>query len=741
MALNISKFLVKFAEEASEHCSQLESGLLSLESESNLSATIDTIFRSAHTIKGTAKMLKLGPIAEVAHRMEDVLDDLRKDKLSFSKELSDLLLEGVDAIRALVAEVAASKPLIDVLPSICEKLELAVSVNKEPEIATETADTELMVVRSETLPDNRSLSGTDNNKDEKNAKSETASISDIVRIRGDKLDDLIKLMGEMIGQNYRKRQRIVELSDIVRLSAQNMNLLKMINEADTEDCKELALGTLALHNQLIQLQGSLRDDTAREDHLTSELQEHSLKMRMVPLSTIFDVFHRSVRDLARETGKEVDLKIDGGDTELDRKMIDQIGDSLLHMIRNAIDHGIETPDVRTLVGKNKHGTIYLRAYYDSGGVSIILQDDGAGISLDKIKEIALKRQVVSETTITKMTEREVMELIFMPGFSTSPIITDLSGRGVGMDVVRKSIVDHLKGSIQINTRTGKGTTFFLKVPVTLALSRMLLVSAGNHRFALPVQFIQEVLSIQSVEIVNVINKRAVRLREQIIPVEELQSLLRCPGAASHQQKEMLIVIVYSGIEKLGLIVDAILDEADMVIKPLPISLKELRLASGVIIDSNNAIVSVLNIGSLIKTAREVRPDPVSIMTTAQEKKQKKILVVDDSINTSELEKSILEAYGYSVDLADNGMAALEKINQRMYDAIITDVEMPHLDGFSLTMRLRQDERYREVPIIIVTSRARDEDKRRGIQLGANAYIVKGSFDQNNLIETVQNLIG
>jgi chemotaxis protein histidine kinase CheA len=572
-------------------------------------------------------------------------------------------------------------------------------------------------------------------------KNEGGASGDNVRIRANKLDDLIKLMGEIIGQQYRKKQHLTQLVDIVRLSSRNLELLTALNDVNEGLDKELTVNTITLHNRLVDFQSLLHDDTAIENHLTGELQERSLKMRMTPLSTIFDAFHRPVRDLARETGKEIDLLVDARGTELDRKIIEQIAACLLHMIRNAIDHGIEPPNVRALAGKSVRGSIRLMASYDSGGVSITLQDDGAGISLNKIKEIALHRRLVQEAAINKMTDHELMELIFLPGFSTSPIITDLSGRGVGMDVVRKSIVDDLKGSIQMNTREGKGTTFLLKVPITLALSRMLLIGATNHTFALPAHFIQEILSVQTTDMIKVLNKQAVRLRDQIIPVEELQIMLKCPEAVSPERKELLIVIVYSGTDKLGLIIDAVLDEADMVIQPMPAAFKNLQLASGVTIGGNNEIISVLNIAALIKAARDVRPKVASVVVNTKEKQQKTILVIDDSVNTRELEKSILEAYGYNVDLADDGMAALEKVNQRMYDAIITDVEMPHLDGFSLTMRLRQDERYREVPIIIVTSRARDEDKRRGIQLGANAYIVKGAFDQNNLIDTVQNLIG
>ncbi len=720
MAINITKFLTRFAEEAVEHCDRLEAGLLALESGSDLQMTIDDLFRSAHTLKGTARMLKLGAIEKTACHMEDVLDALRSGRLAFSKELSDVLLECADAIRSLTAGIVSGRALQEDVHPVWEKLANALTETTEPG-----------------LREMNNPAKTDKSAGDLNDTAEPVA-GDIVRIRADKLDDLIKLMGEFIGHHYRKTRHMVELNDIVSLAERNMVLAARDGD-DQGMHQELVSTAKTLYARLQRLKGLLRDYAAHEGHLTENLQDSSLKMRMVPLSTVFDAFHRTVRDLARETGKEIDFRIDGGDTELDRKIIEQIGDALLHMIRNAVDHGIELPKVREASGKNARGLIQLTACYDSGGVSIVLQDDGAGISLDKIKERALQRQLVEEQAMSKMNERQWLEMIFIPGFSTSPIITDLSGRGVGMDVVRKSIVEDLKGSIEIISKEGEGTTFLIKVPITLALSRMLLVSAEKCTFALPANFVQEVVSIAKSDIIEVLDKRVIRLREQFLPVEELQSLLKCPDAAPRERQEQMIAIVHAGSDKLGLIVDAVLDEADMVIKSLPAALKNLRLVSGVAIGSDNEVISVLNVASLIKFAREGRQHIA--MAPKPEDRQKEILVVDDSINTRELEKNILEAYGYSVDVANDGIEALDKVNQRNYDLIITDIEMPKLDGFNLTARLKQSEQYREVPIIIVTSRARDEDKRRGIQSGANAYIVKGAFDQDNLINTVQNLIG
>jgi CheY-like chemotaxis protein len=328
----------------------------------------------------------------------------------------------------------------------------------------------------------------------------------------------------------------------------------------------------------------------------------------------------------------------------------------------------------------------------------------------------------------------------MPGFSTSPIITDLSGRGVGMDVVKKSIVDELKGTVVIETREGTGTTFLLRLPLNLAVFPLFFVSAGGKTCAMPATSLVEMLLVQRGEIIEIVNKRAIRLREQIIPVESLAALIKLPSESVSETDEVQIVIIRDGEEKLGLLVDEIIGREEMVVKPLPSHLQNLRIVSGVTIGERDSIINVLHVPELFKQSHEIA-EPGRRVLAVKEDRIQTVLVVDDSINTREIEKSILEAYGYTVVTAEDGEDGWEKTRETLFELVITDVEMPRLDGFSFTERLRADDRYRHVPIIIVTSREKDEDKRRGIQVGANAYIVKGAFDQSNLIETVRSLIG
>ncbi|MBP2627027.1 MAG: chemotaxis histidine kinase-like protein [Firmicutes bacterium] len=727
MALNITLLLARFAEEAAKHCDQMEKELLMLEASGFAKEIIDSVFRTAHTIKGAARMLKLVAISEVAHRMEDMLERIRKEQSILSIEVMDLLLKGIDTIRQLIADVAAGTPLPDSLPQVCSELEKI--LHKDIEKARYSVPNSLKAAEKGGL----------------DTKREAIAIQhDVVQIRAERLDELIQLMGEIVSFQYRKKQQTDIIHDIMRVSAASLALVSdqnYHNEHAEYVRKELTETIATMHSQLGKMQDSLRNDAVSERLLTTDLQEQALRIRMLPIATVFDNINRVIRDFARTTGKEVEFQMEGGDTELDRKIIEQLGDCLLHMIRNAVDHGIELPQDRLIAGKMRHGVIRLSAFYDSGGVTITLQDDGAGISSDHLKMTAIKKGLLTEEAGSKLTEMELLDLIFLPGFSTSPIITDISGRGVGMNVVKQTITETLKGSVRIQTHAGKGTTVLLKVPITLALSRMLIVAAANHTFVVPAYSVQEVIMVPANQVIDVVGKQALRVREQIVPLEELAIILNCPQAVKLEQKELLIVVLASGAERLGLIVEHVVSEADMVIKALPSVVKHLPLLSGFTIGSNDEIITVLGVEALIRQARQHKRDRGKILVPDDQKHQKSVLVVDDSANTRDIVKSILESYGYQVDLAEDGMKAIEKTDRKVYDAVITDVEMPHLDGFNLTLHLRQDERYGQIPVIIVTSREKAEDKRRGIQVGANAYIIKGAFDQNNLIETLRNLIG
>lgn len=733
MAFDHSKFLARFIEEAREHCSRISEGLLNLEKCPGDAEMLNGLFRSAHTIKGSSRMMKLTGVTGLAHKMEDVLDAVRVGKIPLSAPVSDVLFRGVDALSALLERISAGDMSAEAPEALCEELAQisestfsgdATISSAQPESSDKSAAL-TVPAPAEPAPVNKAAKGRP---------------ADYLRVNAAKLDDLIRLMGEIVSEYGRFRRHVGRLCEIERTLARHLKAVSgKLHIPDTEPDPLIEAGA-ALQLHLRQSVRSMYDASLLQEHLVGDLQETSLRMRMQPLSTVFDPLRRTVRDLANEHGKDVDFVADGGDTELDRKIIDRIGDSLMHMIRNSLDHGLESAEERAAAGKPLKGAIRLSAYYDSGCAVISLSDDGRGLSVEKLREKARAKRLFEDDTLAGMSRAEITDLIFLPGFSTSPLITDISGRGVGLDVVKKSIVDELKGTVAIESREGNGTSFLLRLPLNLAVFPLFFLSANKSIFALPATSLVEMLAVQRSEIIEIVNKRAIRLREQLIPVENLSALIKLPGVPAPEVNGVQIVIIRDGEEKLGLIVDDIIGREEMVVKPLPSHLQNLRMVSGVTIGERDSIISVLHVPELIRQAREIT-DPGRLRPAFKEERIATVLVADDSINTREIEKSILEAYGYAVITAEDGEEAFEKTRDKLYDLVITDVEMPRLDGFSLTERLRGDERYRNVPIIIVTSREKDEDKKRGILVGANAYIVKGAFDQSNLIETVRSLIG
>lgn len=756
MAFDMAKFISRFTEEARDHIGKLNEGLVALEKNPRDAETINAIFRSAHTIKGSSRMLKLTSIAEVAHKMEDALGALREGSIVYSAGLADILFKAADAIADMVEKTSAGQEITADNSALCEELANAAQGLAAQPAAGRESETDCnggpepgdkVVSPAEGLAPAESAPSDTRQQENEAPGLKSASHNNkapaTLRISADKMDELIKLMGELVSNQNRLKQALRDMKSVDRAAKRNMELVmkrKAENKGDSSDAA--VKSAQSLFYELDRLLGSMRDYNNIQELLTDELQTKALVMRMVPLAMVFDSLPRMVRDISRSMGKEVDVVTEGGEIELDRKMIEKIGDPLVHMIRNAIDHGIEAPVDRVELGKPPRGSIRVSALYDSGSVLILITDDGRGIPLEKIREKALRRKMFSEDALAAMSEAALVDLIFQPGFSTSAIITDVSGRGVGMDVVKRNIVDDLHGTLGIESKDGAGTTFSIRLPMTLAVMRILLIGVSGATFGIAANHVREILRVAESDFKQVVDKKAITLRNEFVPVAGLDELLKTP-VPFRRAHEPLLIIVRMGGENLGLIADTLLDEEDMVIKSLPSHLKNIKLVSGVALSGKNEIINILHVPALVAAAKELSGAKAfkEARSAGEDERGVHVLVVDDSINTREIEKNILEAYGYRVGLAEDGVEALEKAREFKYDIIITDVEMPRLDGFALTERLRKEETYRDTPIIIVTSREKEEDKKRGIRVGANAYIVKGTFDQSNLIETMQNLTG
>nr|WP_233258823.1 hybrid sensor histidine kinase/response regulator [[Phormidium] sp. ETS-05] len=546
---------------------------------------------------------------------------------------------------------------------------------------------------------------------------------------------------------------------------------------------------------ITRLRNSVYEDSARLDIITDELEEGVRTLRLLPLSTIFNMFPRMVRDLAKQQAKQVELMIEGGETRADKRILEEMKDPLMHMIRNAVDHGIETPAERERRGKPPGATIRLLGYQTASNVIIEVVDDGCGLDIDKIKETALRRGIAREDELAIMTVNQIYSLIFAPGFSTRTFVTEVSGRGVGLDVVRTN-VERLKGSIHVESTPGKGCTLRIQLPTTLATAHVLLIAVDGITYALPVEFVQMARLLPQEEIFCIEGRETILLEGQpisVIPLGDLLqlsprqkalSLVKQTSSKTEEQGKTALreagdqetsspfskkggkggetgkldsnsrevspnsgsvarpcIICQVGDESIGLIVDALLDEQDVVLKPQSKLLQRVRNVSGATILGTGEVCMVLNPQDLLKSVRKAHTPVASSDPVADSIDRKKvILLVEDSIATRTQEKRILEAAGYEVVTAVDGMDGFNKLQSRTFDAVISDVQMPNLDGLGLTAKIRQIKEYSDLPIILVTSLAKDEDKRRGAEAGANAYITKSSFNQTLLTETLRRLI-
>jgi two-component system chemotaxis sensor kinase CheA len=560
-----------------------------------------------------------------------------------------------------------------------------------------------------------------------------------IRVDVRKLDQLTNLAGELMINRIRVENKYFMAKELTR----GLSLLLEDQEGDAppEPKEWLPVFTEKIRGELRSLVDEMSRETQEMKTLVQELQSLTMDLRLLPVSTIFDAYHRTVRDLRTALGKEVSLHVSGRETLLDKRILEEINPALIHLIRNAVDHGIEAPDERRSRGKESTGHIHLEAFNEGGNVVIRVRDDGGGMNAEAIRKKALEKGVITEEEAGDLSEREVLNLVFRYGFSTSPIITDLSGRGVGLNVVWEKVED-LKGNINVDTDPGRMTSVALSFPPTYFTLKALVVKTGPEIIALPSNFIQETRWVEPSHISMEGGRPVIADRGQVYPFIDLGRFLGFPGedGRSRGQRNSVAIVQFRN-ECLALRVDRILRFEEEVVKSSGPFLQNHPFVSGVTILRKGEPCFILNMYDLFKYAKDWRDDDASLLKGEEKKSAKRILVADDSITTRTLEKSILEGAGYHVSVARDGREALSMAQSEAFHLVVTDVEMPGLTGFELTETLKGDVRYKDVPFVIVTSLAREEDRRRGVEVGAQAYIVKGTFDQRRLLDTVRSLIG
>jgi two-component system chemotaxis sensor kinase CheA len=748
-----STLLAIFKAEADERLQHMNKSLLTLERTPDDAAEMKELLREIHNLKGAARLAGFTAIGDISHRVEDILNAVKEGYIILA-QVAEILFNSFDVLQTLVeAAVSGTTPDIDA-NTLNEILESALKM-KTQDRGVQKAKQLGEILLEEKLISKEQLQLALKKQKERVLRE----LEETIRISTRKLDTLANTVGEMVIDQSKFEGYIHQLNEVTDFARETHRQYSELHDNVRNVLEDSRDGA---HEEILNELDNLRySGTQLADKITSvsllqqdiastlkmttdKLQNQIMALRMLPISTVFDLFPRTVHDLAREYNKKVTLDVNGADTEVDKKMLEEIKDPLMHLLRNAVDHGIEPTDERKKKGKDEYGTIALSAWQEGDRIFIRVADDGRGIDPQHVRDHAVKKGLIEEEEAQRLADDEARHLVFLPGFSTSTIITDVSGRGVGMDVVRKNVEDNLKGQVMLSSEPNKGSEFTLVLPLTLAVTPAVIIKVQKQLFALPASSVLIGLQVRPQEIKSVEGKEAIYLMDSVIPLVRLHRILELPTATEASDKNILdIVVLEYAYQKIAFLIDGLIKEQDIIIKPLVKPLTKIRNVAGVTILDKGEVVPILHVPELMESARQVPSvsRPTSTTKKTPHKERKKILIVEDSLTTRELEKSIMISVGYDVDTAVDGVDAFNKIASVKPDLIITDVQMPRMDGFVMTEKLKHDTKYKEIPVIMVTALAKDSERKRGIEVGADAYITKSDFDQTTLVEIIEQLIG
>ena len=730
--MDMSAFTRQFVDEARDRLRALNDALLRLEETPGSADIIADVFREAHSLKGSAQMLGFVDISHIAHQLEELFVAAKRDARVIDARAFDLVFRSIDVIsgrvEALGRGIATPVDTTEIGGSLA-----AIAAGTDA-VTEGSAQDVVAAPRDAPAPAIAARSG-----------ARAPVLGHSLRVPVAKLESLTNLAPEMVIQSLKATDRHHELRRIEGTLNRLKDRLREVRlvapiKPRTAELGEYADALEGINRQLRSVLANVSDDRVRLSLITEELRQHVIELTMLPLATVFDAFPRAVRDLARSFGKEVELTITGRDTELDKRVIEEVADPLIHLIRNAIDHGIETPDERTRQGKPPAGTVLISAEQHGNRILVTVRDDGRGIDAADLRTAAVRKGFGTAEELGRWTTERLFDLIFEPGFSTRTQATDVSGRGVGMDVVRV-VVDGLNGAVRLESEPGKGTTIVLDLPLSLALLRVVLVEADDELFGIPTAPIRRILHLSPLDRAQLQEGNLIDVGVEAIPLATLTALLDLPPAAVTSAEETALVIEARG-GRFGVMVSAVRTEQELVFKELRGPALHQHTFAGAALLGNGEIVPILDVQALfeiaVRSAGAQSPRPPAAKPAAG--RAARVLVVEDSPVAGELERRILLAAGYDTELAHDGVEALEVLRQREWDLVISDVDMPRMDGFELTARLRADPRLRGIPVIIVTSRDSADYRRRGFEAGANAYVTKRDFDQVQILDTVRRLI-
>jgi two-component system sensor histidine kinase and response regulator WspE len=751
---DLSQFsmLELFRLEADTQTASLSAAVLAIEEVSHSSAAIESMMRAAHSLKGAARIIGLEPAVRVAHAMEEVFVMAGKGLFTVGPEHADVLLEGIDFLSSIARADDAllpDGPWGERADLLVTRLASLPAVPSQPPPA--------VLPLPEITPDTRTASMLPGSEHaDRVVRVSADSLTRLVGLAGEALVESRQLrpfvdgLGALRGMQMKLRHTIAALEE--RLGGAGLpDARSPENGSSRADPPAALLGTLreqantvlsGMTEQFEQFESFAR----RNEDLSSRLHHEVIVSRMRPFADGIRGFPRLVRDVARSLGKQVRLEVRGEQTGVDRDILEKLEAPLSHLIRNALDHGIEPPGQREAAGKPTVGTILLEARHRAGTLNITITDDGEGISIEHLRTKAVACGLVADQVANQLSESELLEFLFLPGFSTKDVVTEISGRGVGLDVVQ-SMVKAVGGSVRVATQPGRQTVFTLQLPITMSVIRALLVDIGGEPYAFPLTRIEQIFSCSYADVRTVEGRQYVDRDGIAIGLVLAAQILGLAQPAAATAAHPLAVVVIGGHDRqFGLIVDAFLGERDLEVRPLDARLGKVPDISSASLLENGTPVLILDVEDLVRSTdallagrrlTQVECGPVADRV----RRRQRILVVDDSITVRELERQLLQSLGYAVDVAVDGVDGWNTFRGGRYDLVVSDVDMPRLDGIGLVTLIRADPNQKDTPIVIVSYKDREEDRLRGLKAGANRYLTKASFHDETFLNTIIDLIG
>ncbi|EJB74939.1 chemotaxis histidine kinase/response regulator CheAY2 [Helicobacter pylori] len=786
---DLQEIMEDFLIEAFEMNEQLDQDLVELEHNPEDLDLLNRIFRVAHTIKGSSSFLNLNILTHLTHNMEDVLNRARKGEIKITPDIMDVVLRSIDLMKTLLVTIRdtgsdTNNGKENEIEEAVKQLQAITSQNLEG--AKETSGTK-EAPEKENKKENKEEAKEENK--ENKAKAPTAENPASDNPLADEPDlDYANMSAEEVEteierllnkrqeadkerraqkkQEAKPKQEVAPTKEAPKTETPKApkTETKAKAKADTEENKAPSIGVeqtvrvdvrrldhlmnligeLVLgKNRLIRIYSDVEERYDGEKFLeelnqvvssisavTTDLQLAVMKTRMQPVGKVFNKFPRMVRDLSRELGKSIELIIEGEETELDKSIVEEIGDPLIHIIRNSCDHGIEPLEERRRLNKPETGKVQLSAYNEGNHIVIKISDDGKGLDPVMLKEKAVEKGVISERDAESMSDRETFNLIFKPGFSTAKVVSNVSGRGVGMDVVKTNI-EKLNGIIEIDSEVGVGTTQKLKIPLTLAIIQALLVGVQEEYYAIPLSSVLETVRISQDEIYTVDGKSVLRLRDEVLSLVRLSDIFKV-DAILESNSDVYVVIIGLADQKIGVIVDYLIGQEEVVIKSLGYYLKNTRGIAGATVRGDGKITLIVDVGAMMDMAKSIKVNITTLMNESENTKSKNspsdyvVLAIDDSSTDRAIIRKCLKPLGITLLEAANGLEGLEmlKNGDKIPDAILVDIEMPKMDGYTFASEVRKYNKFKNLPLIAVTSRVTKTDRMRGVESGMTEYITK-----------------